>query len=263
MNPLQVDLQDKIITQIGVEAMIDFYQTIAIDYQHFSDIIFFATGCESPFLNIVIDTRDCSNHSSEIIALAKAFFYKHSVPWVWLVTKAATQDLQNNGFALIEEVPAMYFSLSNPISSFEIESFSIREVERHDNLSTWIEPLQEGFPSDDNGECYRKLNANLLQKGELKLRHFVGFYHNEIATAATLFLSNKAVMLHNLATKKAFRNKGLGTAITLHMMLQAKQLNYKHCFLESSIEGFNLYRKIGFKIYTASLYYQMLTLSDV
>ena len=64
-------------------------------------------------------------------------------------------------------------------------------------------------------------------------------------------------MLHNLATKKEFLKKGFGTLLTRYMMLQAKKLGYQHCFLEASEGAFNLYKRIGFKIYSVNSSYQL------
>ena len=116
--------------------------------------------------------------------------------------------------------------------------------------------MQEGFPSEDNCEIYRKLNAELLSNGEKKFRHFTAYCENEAAVSGTLFLSDKSVMLHNLAAKNKFRKRGIGTALTVYMMSEAKKLGYKHCFLDSSEEGFRLYKDIGFKVYCMTSVYE-------
>lgn len=90
------------------------------------------------------------------------------------------------------------------------------------------------------------------------MRHFVAYYQNHIAAAGTFFISDHSVMLHNLATKTIFTRKGIGTALTLYMMEQAKKLGFQHCFLDSSEDGFNLYRKIGFKVYSTTQIYSKL-----
>lgn len=62
-------------------------------------------------------------------------------------------------------------------------------------------------------------------------------------------------MIHNLATKKAFTKRGIGTALSLHMMERAIQLGFKHCFLDSSEDAFNIYKNIGFKVYSTTTVY--------
>jgi len=41
------------------------------------------------------------------------------------------------------------------------------------------------------------------------------------------------------------------------MMSEAKKLNYKHCFLDSSNKAFNLYHRLGFKTYGKTLVYSI------
>ena len=84
---------------------------------------------------------------------------------------------------------------------------------------------------------------------------FVLYYQNEVVSSGTLFMSNNAVMLHNLATKTSYTKRGLGRALTMYMMHHAKQLGYRHCFLDSSEDGFNLYSNIGFKVYSTTTIY--------
>ena len=98
-----------------------------------------------------------------------------------------------------------------------------------------------------------------MHKGEKRLRHYIAYYENEIAGAATLFLGNDSVMLHNLATKANFRKRGVGSALSLYRMRQAQELGFKHCFLDASEDGFHLHHDKGaFKIYSTILFYQKL-----
>ena len=255
MSKIIIELQDQEITEIGVDAIIDFYRTMAIDQLQLPGLNAFVTGADSSSLNVLIDTRKNGGFGSEIINPITAFFKKHQVPWGWFVTaKASADDIEKHGFNLLYETPGMYFDLSNALPVIE-NGVDIKEA--YDDLMGWIEPLLEGFPSEsgENDDIYRKLNAELLLKGEKKLRHFTIYSNNEAACSGTLFLSDDSVMLHNLATKNKFRKRRLGAALTLYMMSEAKNLGYKHCFLDSSDEGFNLYHRLGFKIYCVTSVY--------
>ena len=88
-----------------------------------------------------------------------------------------------------------------------------------------------------------------------KLRHFVGYHDGNIVSSGTLFISHGSVMLHNLATKTAYTNRGFGTALTLHMMKCAKEIGIQHFFLDSSADGVSIYKKIGFKVYATTIVY--------
>lgn len=255
-----IELNNREIILKGIQSITDFYFTIAIDYIKARSLFAVITGCDSPYLNVIIDTRTTKENSTLYINKFIEFFNKSNVPWAFMVTPVAKDnDLAKCGFSLLEEVPSMYFDLSTPLPNIDTSSLIIQEMSSDDDLSRWIQPLAEGFPSKDNGEHFRKLNVKLLRKGEAKLRQFVGFYEGEAVTAGTLFLSRDSVMLHSIATRVAFQRRGFGSAFTLHLMNVAKKLRFKHCFLDASAEGFNLYKKLGFKIYCTTLFYQMST----
>jgi predicted GNAT family acetyltransferase len=260
MSKITIELNDQEITELGVKAIIDFYRTMAIDQLQLPGLNAFVTGVDSSSLNVVLDTRKNSETNAELVNSMADFFKSHQVPWGWFITATAVvNDIERRGFHLLYDAPGMYFDLSKALPVIGVD-FDVDIEEVRDDLHEWIEPLLEGFPNEngsnsDDDDIYRKLNANLLQKGEKKLRHFTAYFKGEAASSATLFLSNDSVMLHNLATKNKFRKKGIGTALTLYMMAEAKNAGYRHCFLDSSDEGFNLYSGLGFKVYCVTSVY--------
>ena len=259
MKKMTIELNDEQLTQKGICAITDFYRTLAVAEHYFSDAIAFATGMDSPFLNVLFDFRVDRTHSVNLIEAATTFFKQHASPWGWFITPASgSHDLIAQGFTLVEEAPAMYFDLSQAMPAMKSPSISIHELDENDDLSTWILPINEGFDVKEGDDSYQKLNAAILNQGdqgEKKLKHYVAFYQNKLAAAGTLFLSHDAVMIHNVATKIAFKKLGLGTTLTLTMMEKAKRLGFKHCFLDSSEQAVDLYKKIGFKIYGATSIY--------
>lgn len=255
MEKFTIELENQEITKIGINAIIDFYQTIAIDQLHLPSLHAFATGVESTSLNVVLDIAKDRELAAADVNSMTSFFQKHQVSWGWFVTAASSdRGIKNYGFDLIYETAGMYFDLANPWSNIESNIVIKEEI---GTLQNWIEPIVEGFSSRDNGEAYRQLNANLLSKGEKKLRHFTAYHHGEIAASATLFLSGNCIMLHNLATKIKFRNLGIAASLTSHLMSEAKKAGYQHCFLDSSDMAVNLYRKLGFKIYAVTREYEL------
>lgn len=256
MNKFLIEFNNAEITKLGVEAIIDFYYTMAIDELQLPGLHAFATGVDSSSLNVVIDTRENATFDADLIKSIDNFFKKFNIPWGWFITASVTEsDIEKHDFSLSYESPGMYFDLS---THFSENKNNIVIKEEGGDLHEWIWPAQEGFPSDDNGEAYRKLNSELLAKKEIKLTHFTAYYKNEAAASATLFLSENSVMLHNLATRNKFKNLGIGSSLVLYMMSKARKLGYKHCFLDSSDEAFNLYKRLGFKVYCMTSVYEKL-----
>ena len=255
MKKITIDIQDKEITQIGTQTTIDFYRNLAIDEKNFFQASAFVTGLDSADFNVVFDNRLQKTNSTELVNSVDKFFNSHQVCWTWIIMPTSYEhDLLDQGFILTEESSGMYFNLLNKIPKMKSNFITIEEVKQNDDLRIWIQPINEGFEEEDEG--YRKRNADILNSGNQKLRHFIAYYHHKVAASATLFLSNDAVMILNLATKTNFKHKGIGTTLAIHMMNLAQKAGFKHCYLEPSDEAFSLYRKIGFKVYCTILYYE-------
>lgn len=255
MKNYTVELNNALITKKGIDATIDFFSTLSTDMLQTHGLYAFMTDINSPFLNFVMDLGPEKENISDIIKSMTHFFDNHQVPWSWLVAQGAkSNNLESHGFSLIETSPAMYFDLSNTLPEPKITEFNIEEADEKSNLMDWNIPITEQFGGDDDDK-YRKLNASLFPTK--KLRHFVVYQQNHIAGAGTLFLSDNAIMLHNIATRDKFKKRGVATALTLHMMQIAKQLGYQNCFLDASGEAFDLYKKLGFQVYGVSHIYKL------
>lgn len=256
MTTLNIEITDPAITQLGVEATLDFYSTLAFDEIEQKSMRAFVTGIDSPFLNVVIDSRVNPHTSLAKFDFFRNYFQYHSLPWSWFaISPGSNNSLHKYGFELVETTPTMYLSLANTIAEFKLDDFMVEEVGSNDDLINWILPLQEAFSSDDNCVGYRILNAKLLNQNEKNLKYFVGRYQGNIVSSVSLFFHHDTVMIHNLATKTAFLKRGFGTALSVYLLQYAKQHDYKHCFLESSADSFGIYQKLGFKIcYITSIY---------
>lgn len=255
MEKITIELENQDISKIGEQAIIDFYQTMAVEQLYLPNLNVFVTGVDSSSLNVVIDTNSGNKITSETVRSIIAFFKSNNVPWTWFVTNpAAGRVIASHGFSLSYTAAGMYLNLTNFLPTAKTDLII---KEQKDDLRDWIESVQEGFPSEDNGEAYRELNANLLTRREVKFRHFTAYYSGESVASATLFFSKNYVMLHNLATKTKFRQMGIGSSLTLHLLSEAKKYGYQHCFLDSSDVGLSMYRKLGFKVYSVTSEYEI------
>ncbi len=255
---------DKNIIQLGLAAEIAFCRAMATDCFERDGILAITIGLHDPILNLVVDAQLSEEELDENIQQVIAFFKQHNVIWNWVVgplSKPATltKHLEQHGLVWQERFPGMHFDFLQNIPDSSIEYFKIIEVPAIEDLSVWSEALAEGFPTADNATGYLQVNANLPYGTGAALRHYVGYYKKQVVSSVTLFISDEAVMIHNLATKTAFLKRGFGTAMTLHAMREAKKLRRQHCFLDASASGASLYKRIGFQPYC---YYDVYGLLD-
>lgn len=258
-----LEITDQSITDIGNNAAIDFYSTISFKKLQLDNINAAITGCSSPFLNVVIDTLGTRKKLDEkTLQIITKFFENDKVPWVWILPSYVPNAyFAEYGFVTYGDFPCMYYDLHNEVLSIEKAQIIIQEINRGNNLSEWIIPVNEGFTDpeteqNDQEDLYQKINANLLNNGITKLRQFVAYYGNQLAGSATLLLSHDSVTLHNIAVRPHLRKRGIGKSLTLHMMHIAKELGFKHCFLDSSDDGYKLYKQLGFEVYAIKTAYK-------
>ena len=77
---------------------------------------------------------------------------------------------------------------------------------------------------------------------------YLGFYEGQPAATSLAYLGNLGASLYCLGTLPAFRNLGLGTAVTHACLKAAKDKNIAQAVLYGSKMGQPMYKKIGFKL---------------
>ena len=81
------------------------------------------------------------------------------------------------------------------------------------------------------------------------MRHYVGLLDGEPVGASSLMLAAGVASLQLVATVPEARRRGVGTAMSLAPMVDARDLGYGIGVLASSPLGFGVYRRIGFREY--------------
>lgn len=82
-----------------------------------------------------------------------------------------------------------------------------------------------------------------------KVRLYLGRIDGEAVGTSMMFLSSGVAGLYQVEVSPEHRRRGIGTAMTLAPMEDARQLGYRIAVLQASKMGEPVYRKIGFKSY--------------
>ncbi len=124
----------------------------------------------------------------------------------------------------------------------------IERVSDGSSFDKWFRASVAGFEmSPDNAAIYA--DAYTIHGFSLDgpFLHYVGYLNGEPVTSSTLLLADGVAGIYDVSTARGFRGQGLGAAITLVPLLEARVRGYHYAILQSSQEGYNVYRKLGFE----------------
>jgi GNAT superfamily N-acetyltransferase len=93
------------------------------------------------------------------------------------------------------------------------------------------------------GDMYHR--AGLDDRGAW--RHYLGWWQGAPVATTSLFLSAEVAGVYFVFTLPEARRQGIGAAITLAALQEARQLGYNIGVLGSSVMGYPVYRRLGFQ----------------
>jgi len=143
--------------------------------------------------------------------------------------------------AMVADLHALDENTSTP------PNFLIVRVNDEATLYDWYVASVAGFEGTlAAGRPYYDAYACLGFDPTGAWHHYVGYLDGEAVTSSTLLLAEGLAGIYDVSTIPAARRKGLGKAITLAPLLEARARGYRYTMLFASHEGYNLYRSIGF-----------------
>ena len=92
----------------------------------------------------------------------------------------------------------------------------------------------------------------LLRRGlgdDLPWRYYVGRLGGAPVATAELFVGEGVAAVHHVVTLPEVRRRGIGSAMTLRLLHDARALGYRVGVLTASPSGIESYRRIGFREY--------------
>lgn len=124
-------------------------------------------------------------------------------------------------------------------------------IERVGDMATlhdWFIASAAGFEANSKEavQVYFEAYAALGFAFDASFHHYVGYLNGEPVTSSTLLLAAGLAGIYDVSTEPAARRQGLGRAITMAALMEARTRGYRYAVLQSSDEGYNLYRSIGF-----------------
>lgn len=150
------------------------------------------------------------------------------------------ERLLRNGFLAMDHNPpgmAMGLDAMNGMRPFPLD-LRIERVGDDNGLREWL-----SFFTLFEFAMFKVL----IQSPQVRL--YVGRIDGEPVGTSMLFLSSGVAGIYQVEVSPEHRRKGIGTAMTLAPMKDARQMGYRIAVLQASKMGEPVYRKIGFESY--------------
>ena len=127
---------------------------------------------------------------------------------------------------------------------------AIERVRNDVGLTTFVATLAQGFGEGPReaewvGEMYRRIGLG----DDVPWRHYIGRLDGRLVATASLFLGAGVAGVYFVFTVPEARGQGLGAALTLAPLREARAMGYRVGVLGSSSLGYSVYRRLGFAEY--------------
>lgn len=223
------------------------------------DMLWTITDIPFPMFNSVFRAH-LSNPDAAIKATI-ARCRRTNVPVMWW-TGPSTQPpelgsaLEAFGFTG-EEVTGMAANLRSLPREVSVPArLIIQRVAGVETMKKWCHVLCVGFEMPDFvGEAFLDLFRSIGFASQSTVRHYVGSLNNEPVSTSLMFLGAGVAGIYCVATVPKAIRRGIGSAMTLMPLHEARALGYRAGILHSSHMGVNVYHGLGFQDYCKIVQY--------
>jgi GNAT superfamily N-acetyltransferase len=252
------DLSPQRIVEAIEANMFDFWMHLGrspqVDLYNGTDMIRLTCDIPSPFLNNVLRAQLALDDIDTRIEETLSHFKSRGLPIRW-ITSPSTRPidlgnyLKSHGLLHVTDFPGMAVRLPELNDDLKTPSeLSIEHVEDVKTLEQMIDTFVIGYEIPVSvGNCFFDILSSL--GFELPFRHYLGRLKGKPVACSSLLLSSGVAGIYIVATVQEARGKGIGSALTLLPLCEARALGYQIGILGSTEMGLGVYRRLGFREY--------------
>jgi GNAT superfamily N-acetyltransferase len=210
------------------------------------------TGIPLDVFNGVSHAEVSGDDADVAIAAAIAHFRARNLPFHWSLGPLPQADMEArllaHGFTFEETEPAMVADLDAPLAPLPpVADFTIVPVTTPAQVAQWVQTWGTGAPDFVIGHWQTIYTALWQGLPDEEFRLYLGMRGNEPVGTVYYHCAAEVAAVHYVVTLPAFRRQGIGAALTLHAMQEARALGYHVAMLTASPFGINIYRHLGFR----------------
>jgi GNAT superfamily N-acetyltransferase len=220
------------------------------------DMLWTITDIPNSMFNKVFRAQLGPDNVDAAIEAVIARCRSRNVPVAWHVgpvTRPANlgEYLEAYGFTHTSEAPGMVVDLLALNEGLqEPPGLIIERVADVETLKQFCYVFKVGFGWPDFVEdAWLDLFTNVGLGAQGPMRHYLGRLKGEPVATMSLFLGASVAGIYCTATVPDARRQGIGTAMTLALLREARALGFRVGILQSSEMGFSVYHKVGFREY--------------
>lgn len=214
------------------------------------------TGTPLSYYNGVIHTALTTSDPDTIIRPILDFFQTRQQLMTWWVTPSTHPSslaghLQAHGLTLGWQDVGMAVDLHRLSATLSLpDGLTIERVEDRQTMSDWLQAFGPGFDLNDEALASYSRLVNSLPPREHPIGPFyVARLRGEPVAASALYCDERVAGLCEVCTIPSARRQGVGAAIALAPLLEAREMGYRIGVLQASTMGEPVYRRLGFSSY--------------
>ena len=222
-----------------------------------SDLVLIDSGMPCDTFNIICRARLEAERARRRVHAAVDHFRTVGRPFSWWVGPG---DQPVGLPALLEAVgltaAESELAMAVPLSELEEAAagldpgLTVERVRTPAALATFARLCAANWtPPDPWVERYYHLNAAALLEDDCPLWLYLGRRHGEPVAIAEVTVTGDVAGLYNLFTLPAHRGQGIGSALTVHPLLDARAHGCRTAVLQAAAAGVHIYERAGFRAY--------------
>lgn len=220
-------------------------------------LLWYVSGMRGPMDNGVLRTQLAPGDADRHIEELQAHFADRELPLIWWGGPARTPTdlaarLEAHGFVSQGDDPGMAADLHALVEDLPFPpQLTIERVADDQQLAEWIVTLQvaNGNPPHPPSPRALALNRPDTYAPDDPYRLYLARLDGRAVATSAVQLAAGVVGFYCVATVPDVRRRGIGSAVVLSGLRDARAAGYRVAVLGSSSMGYGVYQRLGFREY--------------
>lgn len=257
MSDILDDFSSAALSQVIETNIFDYYAHFShLPHAQLHDtavIRWFVTGIPEAGLNGVLQARLQPDDCDTQIATIVAEFQQRKLPFCWHIGPSSQpaylgERLLAHGLTLSDDEPGMALDLHSINEDVQMPpDLTFHAVNDMATLREWVGVWLFPAGLERVREHYISALGGLGFAPDRLLHHYVGRLNGQPVATVALFYSAGVVAIHHVVTHEDFRRQGIGAAITLMALREARTRGWHIAVLTASSLGYDIYYRLGFR----------------